>query len=153
MPDVCELPLSNASDVEIKAILSSAKIVAVVGLSDNPERDSYRVASYLKLQGYQIIPINPNAKEVLGEKAYPDLRSVPTKIDVVDIFRKVDAVPGIVNEAIGVGARVVWMQEGIVHNASADMARSNGLQVVMGKCMMKEHRRAFGSWNGSRTAP
>jgi hypothetical protein len=138
-----EIPLMNATDEEIKAILSSAKVIAVVGLSDSPDRASYNVASYLKRHGYRILPVNPNAKEILGEKAYPDLRSVPEKVDVVDIFRKVDAVSGIVDEAISIGAKVVWMQEGIVHNASADKARSKGLRVVMGKCMMKEHRATF----------
>lgn len=143
MTDACEIPRSNPASDEIKQILGSSKVIAVVGLSDNPERDSYRVASYLKQHGYRIIPINPNAKEILGEKAYPDLSSLREKVDVVDIFRKVDAVPGIVDEAISIGAKVVWMQEGIVHNASAEKARAKGLNVVMGKCMMKEHRAAF----------
>jgi predicted CoA-binding protein len=143
MTDICEIPISNPPGDEIRQILGSSKVIAVVGLSDNPDRDSYRVASYLKQHGYRIIPINPNAKEILGEKAYPDLLSLPEKVDVVDIFRKVDAVPGIVDEAISIGAKVVWMQEGIVHNASAEKARAKGLKVVMGKCMMKEHRAAF----------
>ena len=126
---------------EIKAILKQSKTIAVVGLSDKPDRPSFQVASYLKDHGYRIIPVNPLAREILGEKSYPNLKSIPEKVDVVDIFRKGEAVPEITAEAISIGAKVLWMQEGIVHNASADQARRAGLLVVMNQCMLKEHRR------------
>jgi len=122
-------------------ILSTYKTVAVVGLSSNPERASNRVARYLKDQGYRIIPVNPRETEVLGEKAYPDLCAVSEPVDVVDIFREVKAVPRVVAQAMYVGAKAVWMQEGIVHTAAAARARRAGMAVVMDHCMMKEHRR------------
>jgi len=122
-------------------ILSKYRTVAVVGLSSNPERASHRVARYLKEQGYHIIPVNPRETEVLGEKAYPDLCAVPEPIEVVDIFREAKAVPRVVAQAMYVGAKAVWMQEGIVHQAAAARARRAGMAVVMDRCMMKEHRR------------
>jgi uncharacterized protein len=122
-------------------ILSTYKTVAVVGLSSNPERASNRVARYLKDHGYRIIPVNPRETEVLGEKAYPDLCAVSEPVDVVDIFREVKAVPRVVAQAMYVGAKAVWMQEGIVHTAAAARARRAGMAVVMDHCMMKEHRR------------
>jgi len=131
-------------DQMLKDILKSTKTIAVVGLSSNPEKDSYQIASYLKEQGYRIIPVNPTTSEVLGEKAYPDLQSVPEKIDVVQVFRKSEDVPPIVDEAIKVGAKVVWMQEGIVNWEAADKARAAGLQVVMDTCMRVTHRRLIG---------
>ena len=134
-----KFPLQNATPQEIRDILKTAKVVAVVGLSDKPDRDSYRVAAYLQKAGYRIIPINPAVKEVLGEKAYASLRDVPEKVDLVDIFRKPDAVPEIVEDAISVGAKAVWMQEGIAHNAAAERARAAGLKVVMDRCTLKEH--------------
>jgi hypothetical protein len=144
MSATCELPLTNATPDEIRQLLATARTIAIVGLSDKPERDSFRVAQYLKAHGYRIIPVNPNVPEVLGERAYASLRDVPVPVDIVDIFRKPEAVPGIVEDAIAIGARAIWMQEGIAHNAAADRARAAGLQVVMNKCMMKEHRHAFG---------
>jgi predicted CoA-binding protein len=140
MSDACEFPLQNATSQEIRALLKTTRVIAVVGLSDKPDRDSYRVAGYLQSAGYRIVPVNPAVKEVLGEKSYPSLKEVPEKIDLVDIFRKPEAVPDIVEDAVAVGAKAVWMQEGIVHNAAADRARAAGLQVVMNKCIMKEHR-------------
>jgi predicted CoA-binding protein len=137
----CELPTTNATTDEVRQILKRAKVIAVVGLSDKPDRDSHRVAAYLQQQGYRIIPVNPALTEVLGEKAYPTLREVPEKIDVVDVFRKADAVPAIVEDAIAVGAKAVWLQDGIVHNAAAERARAAGLLVVQSKCMLREHRR------------
>ena len=122
-------------------ILRKYKTVAVVGLSSNPERPSHRVARYLKEHGYCIIPVNPRETEVLGEKAYPDLCAVPEPIEVVDIFREAKAVPRVVAQAMYVGAKAVWMQEGIVHQAAAARARRAGIAVVMDHCMMKEHRR------------
>jgi len=137
----CELPDYNPPDEEVVELLKSAKTVAVVGISHKEDRDSYKVAKYLKEHGYKIIPVNPKYKEVLGEPCYPDLKSVPEKIDVVDIFRNIDAIPGIVDEAINVGAGAVWMQLGLAHNESAEKARQAGLKVVMNKCMKIEHQR------------
>ncbi|MGC8917140.1 MAG: CoA-binding protein [Thermoanaerobaculum sp.] len=141
--EFCEFPLTNANDEEIKAILKDAKTIAVVGLSDNPDRESYQVAAYLKSQGYRIIPVNPNVHEVLGERAYPSLAAIPPElsIDVVDIFRRPEFIPEIVDQAIARGVKAVWMQKGLAHNAAADKARAAGLQVVMDRCMMVEHRR------------
>ncbi len=141
MHESCELPLKNATSGEVREILTRHKTVAVVGLSDKPDRDSHRVAAYLQQAGYRIIPVNPNLSEVLGERAYPSLREVPVPVDIVDIFRKPDAVPAIVADAIAIGAKVIWMQDGIAHNAAADQARAAGLKVVMSKCMLREHRR------------
>jgi len=128
----------------IKNILEESKTVAVVGLSPREERDSHRVAKYLQSQGYRIIPVNPSADEILGERSYPNLTSIPESIDVVDVFRRSEAVPEIVEEAIKVGARTVWMQIGVIHEEAAARAREAGLQVVMDRCMMIEHRRHFG---------
>lgn len=141
MSDACEMPRSNATSEEIGEILRTARTIAVVGISDKPDRDSHRVAAYLQQAGYRIVPVNPALREVLGEKAYPSLKEVPEKIDIVDIFRRPEAVPAIVEEALAIGAKVVWMQDGIVHNEAADRARSAGLQVVMSKCLMREHRK------------
>jgi predicted CoA-binding protein len=139
----CELPLSNASEREIDEILASAKIIAVVGLSDKPDRESHMVAHYLHAHGYLIIPVNPAVAEVLGERSYPDLASIPPEfaIDVVDIFRKPEFIPALVDAAIARGARAVWMQLGLAHNAAAQKARAAGLGVVMDRCMKVEHAR------------
>ena len=126
---------------ESKKILAESKTIAVVGLSPKEDRPSYRVADYLKSKGYRIIPVNPNAQEILGEKSYPDLASIPGDIDVVDIFRKSEDVPPVVDEAIKTGAKAVWMQEGIVNEPAAQKARSAGLLVVMDRCMLKEHKK------------
>ena len=131
-------------DQMMKDILLSAKTIASVGLSSNQEKESYWIVSYLKDQGYGIIPVNPTADEILGEKAYPDLESVPEKIDIVQVFRKPEDVPPVVNSAIKVGAKVVWMQEGIVHEEAAQKARQAGMQVVMDACMRVTHRRLIG---------
>lgn len=128
-------------EANIERILREARTVAVVGLSPRPERPSYGVASYLQQQGYRIIPVNPTVDQVLGERSYPDLKSVPERIDVVDIFRRSEEVPAVVEEAIQVGARVIWMQEGVINEAAAARAREAGLEVVMDRCMLKEHQR------------
>lgn len=141
MKEFCEFPEQNASSAEVDEILRMAKTVAIVGLSNKPERDSYHVAEYLQQAGYRIIPVNPGITGVHGEVAYPRLRDVPVPVDVVDIFRRPEAVPEIVEDAIAIGAKVVWMQDGIVHNAAANVARAAGLRVVMSKCMLREHRR------------
>ncbi|MGD9117005.1 MAG: CoA-binding protein [Dehalococcoidia bacterium] len=122
-------------------ILHSSRVVAVVGLSTKPERPSHRVASYLKENGYRIIPVNPEEKEIVGETSYPDLASIPERVDVVDIFRRSEEVPAIVEEAIKIGAKAVWMQEGVVNKAAASRAREAGLMVIMDRCMRKEHLR------------
>ncbi len=139
--DSCEFPESNPPDDAIKSILEESGTIAIVGLSDKPERDSYRVARYLKDHGYTIIPVNPTKTEILGEKSYPDLASIPTPIDIVDVFRKVDAIPEIVDEAIRVKAKVVWMQLGLAHNESARKATEAGLSVVQSKCIKIEHQK------------
>ena len=131
-------------DQMMKNILLSAKTVASVGLSSNSQKESYGIVSYLKEQGYRVIPVNPTADEILGEKSYPDLESIPEKIDVVQVFRKPEDVPPVVDSAIKIGAKAVWMQEGIVHEAAAQKAREAGLQVVMDACMRVTHRRLIG---------
>ena len=117
----------------------------MVGLSDNPSRDSHRVASYLKRAGYRIIPVNPTIDEVLGERCYPDLSSVPESVDMVDIFRRSDKVAPVVDEAIRKSAKYVWMQDGVVDESAAERARAAGIAVVMDNCTMREHRRRYGS--------
>ncbi len=128
---------------KIPEILNSTRNIAVVGISEKAERDSYRVADYLKKQGYVIIPINPVLMEWNGIKAYPDLLTVPgnMKIDVVDIFRKPDAVVPVVRDALKRNPFAVWMQEGVVNNDAAEIARDAGILVVMDRCMMKEHHK------------
>ena len=125
-------------------ILSEGRTIAVVGLSPRPERDSHLVAKYLKEQGYRIIPVNPMVDEVLGEKSYPDLKAIPERVDVVDVFRKAKDVLPIVDQAIDIGASAVWMQLGIVNEAAAARAREAGLGVVMDLCMLIEHKRMVG---------
>jgi uncharacterized protein len=125
-------------------ILKNSKTVAIVGLSANPERPSNEVGKYLKENGYKIIPVNPGEKTILGETSYPDLASIPVKVDVVDIFRKAEDVPPIVKEAIKIGAKVVWMQEGIKNEPAAADAEKAGLKVVMDRCMRKEHLKMTG---------
>ncbi len=120
-------------------ILKEYRTVAVVGASSNPERPSQRVASYLAQHGYNIIPVNPREQQVLGKTCYPNLSSIPEKVEVVDIFRRAEEVMPVVEEAIKIGAKAVWMQEGIINEEAAEKARAAGLLVVMNKCMLKEH--------------
>ncbi len=127
--------------MDYQPIFRDARTIAVVGLSPNPERPSHDVAAHIQAAGYRIIPVNPMASEVLGQKSYAALAEVPERVDVVDIFRRSEDVPPIVDEAIRIGARVVWMQEGVVHEAAAEKARAAGLTVVMDRCMLKEHSR------------
>ena len=133
--------MSETGPEEIRDILRSARTIAVVGLSDDPSRPSHGVAAYLQAQGYRIIPVNPGVREVLGEKAHARLEDVPEKIDVVDVFRRPEHVPAIVDAAIAIGAKVVWLQDGVVHEAAAAKARAAGLRVVMDRCMLRDHRR------------
>ena len=122
-------------------ILNEYHTVAIVGASSNPERPSYRVTNYLDTHGYHVIPVNPNIKEILGKTSYPDLVSIPETVEVVNIFRRSEEVMPIVDEAIKIGAKAIWMQEGIVNEEAATKARDAGLLVVMDKCMRKEHIR------------
>ena len=132
-------------DAELRRILKTAKNVACVGVSSNPEKPSYGIFQYLAEAGYNMIPVNPTTPEILGRKTYPDVPSIPEKIDVVQIFRKPEDVPPVVEQAIQAGAKVVWMQEGIVNREAAARAEKAGLKVVMDRCMMKTHQRLFNS--------
>lgn len=127
--------------MDIAELLRTSKTIAVVGLSSNRFRPSYGVAEYMQEAGYRIIPVNPAESEVLGEKCYPALGDVPEKIDIVDVFRRPEFVPAIVDEAIAAGARAIWMQEGVVHEEAAEKARKAGLFVVMDRCILKDHAR------------
>jgi predicted CoA-binding protein len=124
----------------IAEVLAHAKTIAVVGLSDNPMRASHGVSAYMQSQGYRIIPVNPNYDFVLGEKSYPSLLDVPVKIDIVNIFRRSEFVPPIVDQAIQLRVPAIWMQEMVIHEPSAQKARAAGIFVVMDLCILKEHR-------------
>jgi len=126
---------------QISEILRVGRTIAVVGLSAKRYRPSYGVAEYMQRAGYRIIPVNPNETEVLGEKCYPDVESVPEPIDIVDIFRRSEFVPEIVEAAIRKGAKAIWMQEGVIHEEAARRAQEAGLEVVMDRCILKDHRR------------
>jgi len=128
----------------IAKVLSESETIAIVGLSSNRSKPSYDVAEYLQEQGFKIIPVNPTLSEALGEKAYPDVLSIPGSVDVVDIFRNPDAVPEIVEQAIAKKAKVVWMQPGAENMQAAERAMEAGLEVIMGVCMKKTHRRLQG---------
>jgi len=138
----CEFPKFNATSRDILNLLASAKTIAVVGLSPNPSRPSYEVSLYIKSHGYRILPVNPGHREILGERCYSSLMEIDVPIDIVDIFRRPEAVPDIVEEAIAKKAKAIWMQEGIVHNEAAERAKKAGLMVVMNKCILKEHAAA-----------
>ena len=125
----------------IRELLSTARVIAVVGLSGKRSRPSFGVSEYMQRAGYRIIPVNPNEAEVLGERAYADLDAVPEKVDIVDIFRRPEFVPEIVEAALRIGAKAVWMQEGVIHPEAAARAEAAGLTVVMDRCILKEHRR------------
>ncbi len=125
----------------IRRILQDYRVVAVVGLSPQPDRPSYQVARYLKDHGYRIVPVRPGCSEILGERCYPSLRDVPFPVEVVDIFRNVEAIPGVVEEAIAAGAKAVWMQLGLAEPAAGARAKDAGLLVVMDRCMKMEHSR------------
>lgn len=129
----------------IETILKNTQTIAVVGLSAQRERPGHYVPAYLQKAGYRIIPVNPTLSDALGETAYPDLLSVPEPVDLVLIFQRSENVPPFVEQAIAIGARAVWMQEGIFNDAAAEAARQAGLLVVMDTCMMVEHRQRFGS--------
>jgi uncharacterized protein len=134
------------SDSELRSILGEAKTIAVVGLSSNPDRPSYGVAEYLQGKGYRIVPVNPNETEVLGERAYPSLLEVAddVEIDVVDVFRRAEDTPPIASEAVERGAKVLWLQEGIVNEEARRIAEEAGLTVIMGVCIRTTDRRLAG---------
>lgn len=129
---------------KLKHILSTMKTIAVVGLSTDPSKDSYRVADYLKQHGYRIIPVNPGADEILGEKSFPDLKSIAEPIDMVDVFRHPEHVPEIAREAVAVNAKVLWLQLGIESEEGERIAREGGLTVIQNECTMREHKRLMG---------
>lgn len=132
----------SPSAPELRAILSRARTIAVVGLSDKPERDSNEVARYLQAQGYRVVPVNPTIPEVLGERSYPSVAAIPPDVhlDIVDIFRRSDQVPPVVEEALARGVRTIWMQLGVEHPEAAARARGTGATVIENHCIMVEHR-------------
>jgi uncharacterized protein len=127
----------------VSQILQTSRVIAVVGLSNRQHRPSYGVARYLQSAGYRVIPVNPSETEVLGEKCYARLEDIPEHVDIVDIFRRSEFVPEIVESAIAIGARAVWMQEGVMHPEAAERARVAGLLVIMDMCILKEHIKRF----------
>jgi len=137
----------------LRRILKTNHTIAVVGLSADWFRPSYFVAKYMQAHGYRVIPVNPRYPEILGEKCYASLRDIPEKIDVVDCFRKSEDIPPIAEDAIAIGAKVLWMQIGVINEAAAERARAAGLEVVMDRCMKIEHARLFGglNWVGVNT--
>jgi len=140
----CFIHAGNPRDEKIAQLLRNARTIAIVGLSDTPTRDSHSVALYMMEKGYRIIPVNPNCSEILGEKSYPDLLSIPDKVDIVDIFRKTEFIPEIVDEAIQIKAGTIWMQLELYHKQAAQKARKAGLTVIQSKCIKIEHAMLLG---------
>jgi predicted CoA-binding protein len=140
---VADVELSP-EDRELRALLGDVRTIAVVGLSSKPNRPSLEVARYLQEHGYRIVPVNPNETEVLGERAYASLADVPERIDVVDVFRRAEETPAIARDAVAVGARVLWLQEGIVSDEAARIATDGGLEVIMGVCIRHVRARLMG---------
>ena len=141
--EICEVSLHPVRDEVIEKVLKESKTIAVAGLSTNPEKDSHRVALFLQSRGYRVIPVHPGADEILGEKAYATLKEIPEKVDIVNIFRPPSEVMGIVEQAMEIGAGVIWAQEGIVDNEAAEKAMAGGMVSIMGKCIMKEYKAHF----------
>jgi len=137
----------------LRRILTECRVIAVVGLSANWHRPSFFAAKYMQEHGYRIIPVNPQYREVLGEKCYASLRDIPAKVDMVDVFRKAADVPPIAEDAVAIGARVLWQQLGVRNQAAADLASARGLETVMDRCVKIEHGRLFGglNWVGVNT--
>jgi uncharacterized protein len=137
----------------IRQVLSTTKTIAIVGLSPKPERPSYFVGSYLQYEGYRIIPVNPTASEILGEKCYPDLLSIPDQVDMVDVFRKAEDCTEIAKQAVQIGAKTLWLQLRVVNHEAAQLAEAAGMTVVMDRCVKIEHGRYSGSlhWVGMNT--
>jgi predicted CoA-binding protein len=140
---VADVQLSP-EDRELRALLGDVRTIAVVGLSSKPNRPSLEVARYLQEHGYRIVPVNPKEAEVLGERAYASLADVPERIDVVDVFRRAEETPAIAREAVAIGARVLWLQEGIVSDDAARIATEGGLEVIMGVCIRHVRARLMG---------
>jgi uncharacterized protein len=136
--------LKTTATDEIGELLKRTRTIAVVGLSDSPLRPSYGVSAYMQSHGYRIVPVNPSIKGALGEKAVASLAEVPEKIDMVDVFRRSEFVPDVVDEAIRLNVPAIWLQEGVIHEEAAEKARKAGIFVVMDKCILKEHRARFG---------
>jgi len=136
-------PFSPSEIAEVREILEKAKTIAVVGLSPNPDRESHRVAAYLQKAGYRIVPVRPDGNRILGETVYSSLKDIPFHIDIVDVFRKPEAVPAIAREAVEIRAEVLWLQEGVGNPEGERVACEAGLEVVANRCMYKEHRRFF----------
>ena len=149
MSFACKMPNSAATDGDLKCILGNAKTVAIVGISPKEDRPSYEVAKYLLEQGFTIFAVNPKCDEILGQKCYPDLKSIPVHVDVVDIFRKPDDIPAVAEQAVEIGAETIWMQLGIENEEAAQKARRAGLNVVMNRCMKMDHSRHFGKEENS----
>jgi predicted CoA-binding protein len=137
--------MSQPPDAAIRALLQRVRTIAVVGLSPDPTRPSHHVAAYLLQQGYRIFPINPTTPEVLGQRSYASLAEVPEPIDLVDVFRRSDAVPAIIDEVLSLGLPAVWLQEGVTHAEAEAKARTAGVVVVADRCILKEHVRLLGA--------
>ncbi|MBV1880243.1 MAG: CoA-binding protein [Pseudomonadales bacterium] len=151
--DHSEMKNATTDNTTIRKILDESKTIAIVGLSGNWYRPSFFAAKYLLERGFNVVPVNPNYEEILGQKCYPNLESIPDKVDVVDLFQKVEQVPKFVQPAIDIGAKVLWLQLGIVHEKAAAQAHNAGLKVVMDRCMKIEYARLFGglNWAGVNT--
>ncbi|MEX0983590.1 MAG: CoA-binding protein [Actinomycetota bacterium] len=140
------MDLGVSEDRELRALLGAARTIAVVGLSPNPERDSNEIAAYLQEHGMRVIPVNPMVDEVLGQRSYPSLREIPSdiEVDIVDVFRRAEETPAIAREAVAIGAKALWLQEGIVNQEAARIAEEAGLDVIMGVCIRQTRRRVMG---------
>lgn len=146
--------IKNMSDIAtLQRILSSSKTIAVVGLSADWYRPSYFAAKYMQEHGYKVIPVNPKYQEILGEKCYPDLASIPRKVDIVDVFRKSEDALPIAKEAVAIGAKHLWLQIGVINEEASELAKKSGLTVVMNRCVKIEYARLFGGlhWFGVNT--
>lgn len=139
------MTFANPTDTEIRTLLARPMTIAVVGCSPDPSRDSHEVARVLRSRGHRVIPVNPRADEILDTRSYATLRAVPFPVDMVDVFRRPEAVPAVVEDAIAIGARALWLQLGVVHEAAAMRARAAGMMVIMDRCPAIEYRRLFGA--------
>lgn len=135
------MTFQNPSNDTIKKLLTDSKTIAIVGLSNKPYRDSNKIANYLLSQGFKIIPVNPVLDEVLGLKSYPNLSAIPEKIDIVDVFRKSEAVAEIAKETIKIGAKTLWLQLGVIDHQAAIHTKNQGIEVIMDRCILVEHRK------------
>lgn len=140
-PQPGEFPMDKTDS--LRRILAQSKTIAVVGLSDNPQRPSYVVARYMQEHGYRIIPVNPGCREILGETCYPDLQSIPEKVDLVDVFRKAADTPEVAKAAVAIGAKTLWLQLGVSNDEARLIAQQGGLEVVMDRCLKIDHAHLF----------